>query len=282
MASIVLGTGAAARDGPIAPLWLALTVLCVFAVEIAKNASGEIVDWDSGVDRLVAPEDRSPFSGGKRVLVDGLLTRGEAVGTAFGGYAAALVLGIVIALGREPAVLPLGLAGAALAFFYHVPPLRLAYRGWGELAVGIAYGPGICAGTYLVQHGAMPGRVILLALPLGTLVAAFLWINEFPDARADAAAGKRTLVVRLGRRRAAQGFAVLVAAALAGIALLPLAGWSLGAWLGLAAAVPATRAAVILNGSPEDTPAIVPAQRQTLLAFVIAAVGTAAGLVLVE
>jgi hypothetical protein len=42
-----------------------------------QNASGELYDHDSGTDRAVAPEDRSPFSGGKRVLADGLLTRAQ-------------------------------------------------------------------------------------------------------------------------------------------------------------------------------------------------------------
>ena len=65
MASMLLGACAAALDGPLAPGWLALTVAGIFFLEVAKNASGEVVDWDSGTDQAVAPEDRSPFSGGK-------------------------------------------------------------------------------------------------------------------------------------------------------------------------------------------------------------------------
>jgi 1,4-dihydroxy-2-naphthoate octaprenyltransferase len=61
--------------------------------------------------------------------------------------------------------------------------------------------------------------VIYLSLPLGFLIAASLWVNEFPDYHADLGAGKYNLVARLGKRRAAQllpliyllGFAVLVA-----------------------------------------------------------------------
>ncbi|HLN57948.1 MAG TPA: 1,4-dihydroxy-2-naphthoate octaprenyltransferase, partial [Thermoanaerobaculia bacterium] len=77
MASMFLGACAAAREGPLAPVWLAVTVAGILAIEVAKNASGEVFDFDSGTDLAVAPEDRSPFSGGKRVLVDGLLTRRE-------------------------------------------------------------------------------------------------------------------------------------------------------------------------------------------------------------
>lgn len=70
-------------------------------------------------------------------------------------------------------------------------PLRLSYRGLGELTVALAYGPLIAGGAYLVQRGTAPGLVpLVLSLALGALLVA----NEFPDARADAWAGKRTLV----------------------------------------------------------------------------------------
>src|SRR5574341_214290 len=75
MASIFLGACLAVADGGWSPAWLAFTAAGIFFIEVAKNASGEIIDFDSGADLGVAPVDRSPFSGGKRVLVDGLLTR---------------------------------------------------------------------------------------------------------------------------------------------------------------------------------------------------------------
>ena len=106
---------------------------------------------------------------------------------------------------REPSVVWFGLAGMAFAFFYHAPPFRLSYRGLGEMAVAVSYGPLVTAGTYLVQRGTIPTGIVLLSLPLGVLIAAFLWINEFPDYTADALSGKRTLVVRLGRAGAAAG-----------------------------------------------------------------------------
>ena len=79
----------------------------------------------------------------------------------------------------------LGLVGVACALFYHAAPLRLSYRGWGEVAVAFCYGPLIACGTYLVQHHRVEGPVVPLSILLGALIAAFLWVNEFPDARAD-------------------------------------------------------------------------------------------------
>ena len=213
LASMFLGACAAAAAGPLAWGWLALTVLGIVALETAKNASGEIFDYDSGTDLRVAPEDRSPFSGGKRVLVDGVLTRRQTTTVAAVGYALGVGAGLVISWLREPAVLWIGLVGVVAAYSYHGPPLRLSYRGLGELAVALCYGPLICAGTYLVQRGEVTAEVWWLSVPLGLLIAAFLWINEVPDAAADRASGKYTLVVRTGRRRASLGFAALGAVA---------------------------------------------------------------------
>jgi len=280
MASMLLGAAAAAADGRLSPGWLALTVLGILAVEVAKNASGEVFDWDSGTDLRIRPEDRSPFSGGKRVLVDGLLTRRQTWGIAIGGYLLAIAIGLCLVWWRDARVLWLGLAGLALAFFYHAPPLRLCYRGFGELAVATCYGPLICVGTYLLQRGTMPTAVVLLSVPLGLLVGAFLWINEFPDFAADSQSGKRTLVVRLGRRGAATGFAVIGVAAAVVLGLLPAAGLPRGVLLGGIAALRFIPAARALRLAPEDVASIVPAQAMTLQAFLLYALGASVGILL--
>lgn len=278
-AAMLLGAAAAAHAGPLHWGWLALTLAGIFCVEAAKNASGEIFDWDSGADQAVAAEDRSPFSGGKRILVDRLMSRRQAAAVAAAFYALGGAAGLAIALAHEPAVLWLGLAGASLAFFYHAPPFKLSYRGLGELAVAIAYGPLITCGTYLVQRHRIDLAVLLLSLPLGLLIAGFLWVNEFPDRRADAAAGKRTLVVRLGAARAARAFALLVAAAYAALLLLPLAGLPLAVLGGLAGLPSAVAAARRLLRAPTTTSRIIPAQAWTLLSFLLLAAGSAAGLI---
>ena len=100
MSSIFLGACAAAFDGPLHIGWLALTVFGIFAIEVAKNASGEIFDFDSGTDQAVMREDRSPFSGGKRVLVEHLLTHRQTVCLAAGGYALGIIAGLIV-VGHE-------------------------------------------------------------------------------------------------------------------------------------------------------------------------------------
>lgn len=279
-ASLFLGLCAAGRDGPIAWGWAALTVLGIFFLEAAKNASGELFDFDSGADLGVEPKDRSPFSGGKRVLVDGLLTRHQTALVALVFYALGAAAGLLVVGTREPRVLWLGAIGVALAFFYHAPPLRLSYRGLGEVAVALAYGPLIASGAYLVQRGALAPALLLASLPLGLLIAAFLWINEFPDYDADRMAGKRTLVVRLGRGAASGWFVVILFVAFALVAVLPAFGAPHGVWVGFLGLPFAIRAARRLRRSPQVTAEIIPAQQWTLLAFVVFAIGAGLGLLL--
>ncbi len=163
------------------------------------------------------------------------------------------------------------MVGIACAFFYHAGPLQLAYRGWGEAAVALCYGPLIATGTKMVQRGRISMDVVLASLPLGLLIAAFLWINQFPDYRADRAAGKRNLVVRLGRERASTGFALLVAAAL-------LLGLGLpGLRLGMLAALPLQAAVRRVLTRPRDPARLVPAQAWTLAGFLLYAIGVGLG-----
>jgi 1,4-dihydroxy-2-naphthoate octaprenyltransferase len=280
MASLFLGACAAAVAGPLHWGWLALTVLGIFCIEVAKNASGEIFDYDSGADPGVAPEHLTPFSGGKRVLVEGLLTRGQTIGIAAVAYLLGIAIGLVIVLYREPMVLWLGMVGVGAAYFYNAAPLRLAYRGLGELTVAFCYGPLICCGMYLVQQGTVTPQVVALAGPLGLLIGAFLWINEFPDVHADQKANKKTWVVRMGPQKASRVFAMILVTAFILLAELPFLGFPRSVWIAAIAIPPAFLAARRLWVDYDHAQRLVPAQVNTLLAFVLFAVGGGVGLLI--
>jgi 1,4-dihydroxy-2-naphthoate octaprenyltransferase len=182
---------------------------------------------------------------------------------------------------QEPAaILWLGVVGTALAYFYNAPPVRLSYRGLGEAAVALVYGPMIVSGTVLVQRGAVEPGVVAASAALGILIAAFLWVNQFPDYHADRSTGKRNWVVRLGRESAARVFGVLIAAAAAAVALLPAAGLPYWTWLGLSFLLPGSQAVWLLLENPTQTALVVPAQALTLAAFTLMSLSTGCGLLL--
>jgi 1,4-dihydroxy-2-naphthoate octaprenyltransferase len=280
-AGIFLAACFAARDVGLETGWLLLTWMGVFLVEVAKNASGEVVDFDSGTDLAIAEEERSPFSGGKRVLVDGLLDRNQAWWIAGTCFLAAIVIGLAIVVLRDSRVLAFGLTGMALAWFYHGAPVRLAYRGLGELAVAIAYGPVIVLGTYLVQAGTLNAILVQLSIILGILVAAFLWINQVPAFRADRESGKYNLVVRLGPARSALAYVLLVVGAYLWLALLvfgdPAAGMIWPAFAGLFPALFSAGRMLSYGGRIQ---ALVPAQAAALMSFLLTSAGAGLGYLL--
>jgi len=280
-AGIFLGACAAAAEQPLAWDWLAMTIAGIFCVEVAKNAAGELVDFDSGTDLAVAAADRSPFSGGKRVLVDELLTRQQTWRLAVVFFLTAIGIGLVIVFFRESQVIAFGAIGMGLAWYYHGGAIRLSYRGLGELAVALAYGPLVVGGTYLVQTGHLSAPLLHAAMALGLLVAAFLWVNEFPDYKADKKAGKKNLVVRLGLERAAQVYVTLLATGYCWLLLTTLnypgARGMLWGLLGLAPAV--FSAWRVLNSEGVTRP-LVPAQAACLASFVLMATGAGTGYLL--
>lgn len=181
--------------------WFILTLIGIYLIEIGKNAIGEFADYESGVDLYVAPDKRTPFSGGKKTIVDGVLTVKENKVIAAFTFAAAAIIGLYISFAREPMILWIGLAGFALAIMYNMPPFKLCYRGLGEITVGTAFGPLVMAGTYMVQTHSYRIEVLLASITLGLLITNVLWINQYPDYEADAQGGKRNWLVRLGKQK---------------------------------------------------------------------------------
>lgn len=280
-AAMMVGAPLAARDAGLSLVWLALTGVALFCMEVAKNAWGDVIDYDSGVDLAVAPEDRTDFSGGKRVLVDGLLSRRETwlVALVFGGIGVAL--GALIVLVQAPQAVWVGGVGLVLGWSYHGPPLRLAYRGLGELDVVLCYGPLLSMSTYVIQTNRYAWDVVWLSLPLGLLIMAFLWVNEFPDHDADRAHGKNNLVVTLGRHTASRVLPWIYAAAFVLLGLLPVTTeLPAGIRLGWIAVPPAVLAALWTWQNPSSFYREKPVQPMALLCFVLYAVGAGAGVLL--
>lgn len=280
LACMIVGGSAAAADGPLDWPWLAILGLSLFCMEVAKNAWGDIFDYDSGTDLAVAPEDRTNFSGGKRVLVDALLTRGQTWAIAIGFGAVGIALGAAIVFLREPAAFWIGCVGLALGWSYHGPPLKLAYRGLGELDVVLCYGPLLVVATYVIQTGSWSWNALWLSLPLGIFIAAFLWVNEFPDFLADRSAGKNNLVARLGRKAASRLLPAIYGAGFALLAVLVPLGQPETVWLGFIALPTAAYACARVWAEPETFYRKHPVQPAALLTFVLYALGVGAGLLL--
>src|SRR3989304_2409243 len=113
-------------------------------------------------------------------------------------YLAAAVVGLaLLAMRGSIELLVIGVVGFVVGLGYTAPPLKFVYRGLGEIAVAIGFGPLMLLGAYVVQaQGALRWEPFVASMPVALLVALILYVNEIPDRRADARAGKRTLPLR--------------------------------------------------------------------------------------
>ncbi|MBX0328971.1 prenyltransferase [Oscillochloris sp. ZM17-4] len=210
---------AAARSAGAPPRWplAAAGLLAVLAAQLMAHYSNDYFDLEA--DRL----NRTPtrWTGGSRVLVEDRLPPRAGLLAAITCAVLALVVAVIAAAISPAPALSLGvlLAAIGMAWAYSSPPLRLNWRGLGEVA-GALLIPGMtCMVGFVLQAGAITPLPLLLAVPLCLFDFMQLLAANVPDAEGDTLAGKHTLVVRLGRRRAAW---VYLAALAAGYAALPL------------------------------------------------------------
>jgi 1,4-dihydroxy-2-naphthoate octaprenyltransferase len=149
----------------------------------------------------------SPFTGGARVLVQGILSteqlqRGRKLAAAC--LACILLLLALVPGVHAPGVITLVLVGLVLGVGYTAPPLKLAYRTWGELDVEVTHSILVFLLGHVSQGGMMDRpRPWLIALPMFFAILPAIILAGFPDLEADAAVGKQTLVARCGSRAAA-------------------------------------------------------------------------------
>jgi len=220
---VLLGIAAAAYAGSF-DWWLALlTVVGAAAIHIGLNVANDVFDTLSGADDLnVNP---TQYSGGSRVIQYGLVTLRQMSTISITAYVVGGAIGIYLVISRGSIeLLAIGIAGVLLSVFYTAPPLRLVHRGLGELTTALGFGPIMVMGAYVVQTKELAWEPLVASIPVAIFVALILYVNEIPDRGADAAAGKRTLVVRWNDRLVTSAFLVAALAAFAVVAIGAITG----------------------------------------------------------
>jgi 1,4-dihydroxy-2-naphthoate octaprenyltransferase len=245
---------AGAFDPPMFWSGLGGVILSVIGVE----AFNEYFDARMGTDRVFNPVDVPPIA--QAVFW---------IGTA--AFAAALAVGIYLAMRIGWPILAFALAGGAAAIFYEAPPIRWSYRGLGEVVIALSYGPWMVLGSlYLHSHSASWSAFAASFVP-ALFIMALAVVNAIPDFHQDRLVGKRNLVVRLGRARAVYLYLGLAC----GGFLLVGFGVAAGAFpvsaLAVLLAVPLVaasgRCALRAHSTPRD---FQPAMRSMVLAYLVA------------
>jgi len=179
-----------------------LGYIWLFFVEVSTVLSNDYFDYASDKQNRFY----GPFTGGSRVIVDRLLSFQEVSKGIFFSLAISFAALSILLLTIPGSLLTISMFCGilfVLALGYTVPPLKLSYRGLGEVTVGLTHSFAVIICGYLFQGGGISDSLPwFISLPLFLAVLPSITLSGIPDLDADKAASKRTLAVRLGKKGA--------------------------------------------------------------------------------
>lgn len=247
------------------PALATITLFFALVAHAGANVVNDYYDDLNGSD--AANADRQfPFTGGSRCIQNGVLTQRAAGIFGHALLAAVIPAGLWLTAVSDPGLVWIGLAGLFVGWAYSAPPFKLQARGMGEFGITAGWLL-VIVGTDFVQRRGFDFMPIAAGLGYALLVANVLYINQFPDMRADAQAGKRTLVVRLGAGPARWGYVLVGMLAYGWVVAMVAAGFlPMLALLSLLPAAASFTAALVLWQHAANPPELVPGIKLTILA----------------
>jgi 1,4-dihydroxy-2-naphthoate polyprenyltransferase len=214
-----LGVAVAAYEGyPISLTWYAVAQLFAWVVHLMTHYCNEYFDLEA--DR--ANVYFTPWTGGSRALVDGLVAPITSLSTSFLLWTGGVLL---IAVMPTTHARVIGAVTLALAWFYTAPPLKLNYRGLGELTVAAILNglwPVLAA---VLQAGTVPPLLFAVLAPTALLQAARMMVMNLGDRVSDESVGKRTVPVLIGYRNAITTIIAAQVVAYLMLTLFAILGW---------------------------------------------------------
>ncbi len=200
IAPVAVATALAGKDAAAIPALLALFV--ALSLQVGVNYANDYSDGIRGTDN-----DRV---GPIRLTASGIASAQSVKNAAFISFALAAIAGLGLALMTSWWLIAVGAAAILAAWGYTGGKNPYGYMGLGELFVFIFFGVVATVGTFFVQVETITLDSILISIPMGTFSCALLSINNIRDRALDKPAGKKTLAVRLGDRRARHLFVSLI------------------------------------------------------------------------
>ena len=233
---VLVGTGVAGGDGSFRPVRAVLALVVALAVQVGTNYANDYSDGVRGTDDARV--------GPVRLVASGLAPATDVKRAAWLSFAVAAVAGLGLAALTTWWLVLVGALCIAAGWLYTGGPAPYGYLGFGELFVFVFFGLVATVGTAYVQTEDVTRVAFDAGTAVGLLAAALLVVNNLRDIPTDAAAGKRTLAVRMGDRRTRQFYALLVALAFVQLLAVAAGGrpWSLLAFGAAPLAVEPVRA----------------------------------------
>ena len=195
------------------PIDAALVMVGALLTHASVNAFNNYFDYRSKID---AKTPKTPFSGGVDVLVKGMMKPSEALTVCLFTIICAALIGVYFLVRLFNVLLPLIVYGAIIIVFY--TPVLSRVPALSEIVAGSGFGL-MGLGVYVTQTGLIDAAGIAVLIPITILVALLLFLNEFPDAEVDRVAGRRHIVILLGKKGSAWLYVAGEAATYASIIL---------------------------------------------------------------
>ena len=271
---------------------MCLVLFGMFFANIGTNFTNDYFDYKSGVDKR---DEGRAYKKGAEVLYENPLAQSGSVDgfalaylsprsiliSALASFAVTAAIGIYLTISVDWRILPVGLLGLLLGYFYTAPPAKFGYRGWGDLICFLGSGPFPVIGTYFLFTGTVSLSALWGGIIAGLLVDAILYIGNVPDADADRSVGKKTLSTILGRRAvrvlAPLYYGLVFSLIVVGVALGFFPAWSLLSLL----AIPFVVKVLSTTGRHyDDIPRFAPAILMTVAVFGSSVVLLGLGLIL--
>ena len=204
---VMVATSLALAHGAADYLSAAICLVFALLVQIGTNFANDYFDFVKGAD---TPARVGP----RRAVAAGLIAPGRMLTATWVVLVVAFAVGLLLVREGGWILLPIGIVSILCAITYTGGPFPLGYNGLGDVFVFIFFGLVAVCTTFYVQVGAVTPDVTSCAAAMGLLAANILVANNYRDAETDARAGKKTLVVRFGRRCAVWQYALSVTVAL--------------------------------------------------------------------
>jgi len=135
-------------------------------------------------------------------LTSGQVTLRQLLIACFVFSAIALCIGSILFLYRGKFILLLAALTGIIGVSYSGPPLRLSYRGLGEIVIGVVFGPMLMTGVFYAACGLFNWSVLFVSIPVGLLVANIIYTHSIMDYEPDKVVGKMTFAVLLNGKKA--------------------------------------------------------------------------------
>ncbi|MGB5105690.1 MAG: 1,4-dihydroxy-2-naphthoate polyprenyltransferase [Candidatus Zixiibacteriota bacterium] len=203
---VIIGAAIALDDGAFHAMSFAAALLGAVLIQIGTNFANDLFDFTKKTDTA---ERVGPL----RVTQAGLVSPNQMRNATIITFGIAFLIGTYLVYRGGLPIVAIGLLSILFGVLYTAGPYPLGYNGLGDIFVFIFFGPVAVGGTYFVMAQNITASALLAGISPGLLSAAILAVNNTRDIETDAAAGKKTLAVRFGRRFSEIEFIVLVSAA---------------------------------------------------------------------